>query len=388
MEIIPQFNFWSLLLLICAGQAFFFAIVFVFHKKGNRIANRFLSVLTLMFSLYFLFISFYWSKHLVVFPDLMGTMGLVNYLWGPLFFLYVSELLEKNKSFNYKKLLHFIPALISVIYTSRIYFIDIQQRVNYIKNLVADETYNVTLYSLIFGGAVILHIFVYAFLTIRKLNHYSFKDRSNPNSLGFINYKWLQKLSYGFVAFFLSWFLYELVMFLGVEYVRSVDYTISFFGVVIFLTIAITSLRQPEIISGTSPIKEDARYEKSKIAQEDAQVYLDKLEKLMCEEKLFMDNEINIRALSEKMEISSHRLSQVINEFKQMNFSDYLNYYRVEESKKRLCDPRYADQTILSIAYDVGFNNKVSFNNSFKKLTGLTPSEYRTSESISIASKN
>ncbi len=388
IDVIPEFNFWSLLLLICSGQAFFFAIVFMFHKKGNKIANKFLSVLTLMFSLYFLFISFYWSRHLVVFPNLMGIMGLVNFMWGPLYYLYVSEQFEKNRSFNYKKLLHFIPAFISIIYTSRIYFIDIKQRVNYIKNLVADETYYVSLSSLIFGGVVISHIFIYTFLSVRKLNVYSHKNNSNQNSLGYIKYKWLQKLSYGFVGFFFSWFLYEVVMFFGVEYARSVDYAICVFGVAIFMMIAIYSLRQPEIISGASSIKDDPKYEKSKIGFEDAQLYLNKLENLMTDEKVYLDNELNIRTLSEKIEITPHRLSQVINEFKQMNFSDYLNYYRVEEAKSRLIDPRFTNQTILSIAFDVGFNNKVTFNNSFKKLTGVTPSEFRSTESATIAAKN
>ena len=388
IDIIPQFNFWSLLLLICAGQAFFFSVIFIFHKKGNKIANKFLAVLIFLFSLYFLFIALYWSKHLLYYPNLMGIIGLVNYSWGPLFYLYVSELLEKNKSFNYKRLLHFIPAVISIIYTSRIYFFDMAKRINHIKNMLADESYNVTLYALFLSSFVIIHIFVYTVMSVRKLNMYSKRNNSIPNTIGYVNYNWLKKLSYSFIGFFFTWFMYEIIMYLGVNYYREADYTITFFGVLVFFTVAVNSLRKPEIISGTSSIKEEAKYEKSKIPYDEAQVYLDKLEKLMKEEKIFLDSELNIKTLSEKIDTTPHRLSQVINEIKKMNFPDYISTYRIEEAKKRLSDPQYAAQTILSIAYDVGFNNKVTFNNTFKKHTGLTPSEFKTSETISIAVKN
>jgi AraC-like DNA-binding protein len=52
----------------------------------------------------------------------------------------------------------------------------------------------------------------------------------------------------------------------------------------------------------------------------------------------------------------------------------------VEEVKKRLEDPAYAHYSILGIALDCGFNAKSSFNAAFKKFTGSTPSQYRTSK--------
>ena len=388
LNVTPELNFWSILLIICAGQALFFSIIFFTHKKGNRIANRFLALLIFFFSFYFAFISLFWSKYLIVFPNLAQTTTIVNYLWGPLFYLYVSELLQKNKSFNYKNLFHFTPAAVSIIYYSRFYFIDHEKKVNYVKLMISDESYGGSATTLLLSAIVIVHIFMHTIFAVKKLKNYSEKNKAASNTLDFVNYKWLQKLSVGFVGFFLSWFIYEILMYSGIKYHVEVDYLITFFGVVIVYTAAIISLRQPEIISGTSEIKGEPKYERTVISKEEAENYLSQLNSLMNEDKLFLNSELNIRMLAETIGISHHKLSQVINEFTKMNFSDYLNKYRIEEAKQRLVNPNYASVTVLSIAYDVGFNNKASFNNAFKKITGQTPTEFRTTESVSIAEKN
>jgi len=388
LQITPELNFWSALLIICAGQSLFFSVIFFTHKKGNRIANKFLALLIFFFTLYFVFIAAFWSKYLIVFPNLIQTTAVVNYLWGPLFYLYTSELLEKNKSFNYKKLLHFIPAVVSTIYYSRFYFIEYEKKVNYAKLMVNDETYSGSLTTLLLGAVVIVHIFIYTFFAVKKIIGYSDKNKSAVNTLDFVNYKWLQKLSFGFVGFFFSWFVYEILMYSGIKYYVEVDYLITFFGVVVVYTTAIISLRQPEIISGASEIKGEPKYERTVISKEEAENYLSQLNSLMNDEKLFLNSELNIRMLAETLGISHHKLSQLINEFIKMNFSDYLNKFRIEEAKQRLVNPKYASMTVLSIAYDVGFNSKASFNNAFKKITGQTPTEFRTSESVSIAEKN
>ncbi|PGH39455.1 MAG: AraC family transcriptional regulator, partial [Candidatus Nephrothrix sp. EaCA] len=58
------------------------------------------------------------------------------------------------------------------------------------------------------------------------------------------------------------------------------------------------------------------------------------------------------------------------------NFFDFINYYRIEEFKRRISDPQFQRYTLLSIAFDVGFNSKTAFNRSFKKITRETPSAF------------
>ena len=75
-----------------------------------------------------------------------------------------------------------------------------------------------------------------------------------------------------------------------------------------------------------------------------------------------------------QMEVQPHHISQVINELEEKHFSDYINTYRIEDAKKMLLA---SDHKIIHVAYDTGFNNKASFNNAFKKHTGMSPTQYK-----------
>ena len=94
-------------------------------------------------------------------------------------------------------------------------------------------------------------------------------------------------------------------------------------------------------------------------------------------EKVFRKEDISLQSLSEELSIPSYQLSWILNKKMNVTFSELVNSYRVEEVKKRLDSSQDTDKTILDIAFDAGFNTKTSFNRVFKKLTRMTPSQYR-----------
>ena len=83
--------------------------------------------------------------------------------------------------------------------------------------------------------------------------------------------------------------------------------------------------------------------------------------------------------MAAKLGVHPNYLSQVINQRENKNFYDFVNTYRVAEFKRLISMPRNQHLTLLSVAFDCGFNSKSSFNRYFKKATGQTPSEYFTS---------
>tara|TARA_R110001632_G_scaffold144870_2_gene261598 strand:+ start:1854 stop:2975 length:1122 start_codon:yes stop_codon:yes gene_type:complete len=108
-----------------------------------------------------------------------------------------------------------------------------------------------------------------------------------------------------------------------------------------------------------------------------------KLLKAMEHGEVFKNANLNLSQLALDLDASSKELSRHINEVHQMNFSEYLNKYRVENVKKLLASKDAQKYTLVTLAETAGFSSKSSFNAIFKKTTGLTPSAYKKQISTS-----
>lgn len=101
----------------------------------------------------------------------------------------------------------------------------------------------------------------------------------------------------------------------------------------------------------------------------------------MEEQKLYQDSELKLADLAKELSISSHNLTEILNQYMGQNFYDFVNHYRVKEVKQKLLGPDSKNKTVLALALDAGFNSKSSFNSLFKKQTGMTPSQFRKKHS-------
>lgn len=102
-----------------------------------------------------------------------------------------------------------------------------------------------------------------------------------------------------------------------------------------------------------------------------------KLQQLMTEEKLYLDSQLTLEVCAQRLAMSQGHLSKLINTDLQMSFKDYVNGLRVEEAKSYLNNPEFKNYTLVAIGLEAGFNSKSAFNTSFKKVTGLTPSQFK-----------
>ncbi len=101
----------------------------------------------------------------------------------------------------------------------------------------------------------------------------------------------------------------------------------------------------------------------------------------MKSSQAYLDPELRLKGLTEALAMRPQLISEVLNRGLKTNFYEFVNSYRIGEAKLRLVDPAYRHLNILGIASDSGFNSKSVFNQTFKKMTGLTPSEYRSQTS-------
>ena len=102
-----------------------------------------------------------------------------------------------------------------------------------------------------------------------------------------------------------------------------------------------------------------------------------RLDALMATEKPYRERGVTLPTLAEKMALSSHDLSYLLNAHYGENFYGFVNGYRVRASQEMLRDPTHDHLTMEGLAAAVGFNSKTAFNVNFKRVTGQTPSKYR-----------
>lgn len=122
--------------------------------------------------------------------------------------------------------------------------------------------------------------------------------------------------------------------------------------------------------------KTKSKYSKTQISGLNVEKEIIKLIHLMENEKVYYDEDLNMEILAEKMNVSRHQLSEILNNVLGLNFHDFIKDYRIQETMNLIKSRQ--DLNILNIAFEVGFKSKSVFNAAFKRKTGLTPAEYRT----------
>lgn len=119
------------------------------------------------------------------------------------------------------------------------------------------------------------------------------------------------------------------------------------------------------------------KYRRSSLTEDRAAEIIAKARSALVDRRFFADPALTLSRLAKRLGVSPNELSQAINQMAGLRFNDFVNATRVEEAKVLLASPARSSQTILDIAYEVGFNSKSTFNAAFAKMTGSTPSQFR-----------
>jgi AraC-like DNA-binding protein len=309
---------------------------------------------------------------------------------GPFLFLYTRQQ-TIDRPFTANQLLHFLPLLASYAMFIPFFTLSVEQQAAVFmqrgKGFELQSAIN--LYAIYISGTVYVALSLIRLIRYRRNLVHQFSNTEK------INFNWL--------LYLIIWMAIIWAIVLFVQHSELVFGAAALFAI----WIAYFSIRQVQVyshshapsppqapqISGypvievneappetTEPLKESpetqVKYQKSNLSEQDAALIHGRLMKLMAEQKPFTDPELTLNDLSEKLTVHPNILSQVINSVEGKNFYDLVNAGRVEEFIRRVSEPGVEQYTLLSIAFDCGFNSKASFNRNFKKYKGITPSEY------------
>lgn len=125
----------------------------------------------------------------------------------------------------------------------------------------------------------------------------------------------------------------------------------------------------------------EEKYKQSRLGETDKQALFDKVQQILSNSKEVYKPDFSLNRLAELMDSSYKKVSQVINEKAGCNFNNLVNAYRIKEACKRMNDTeQYGKYTIEAISASVGFKSRSTFLLQFKRVTGLTPSEYQRAQ--------
>jgi AraC-like DNA-binding protein len=118
------------------------------------------------------------------------------------------------------------------------------------------------------------------------------------------------------------------------------------------------------------------KYRKSGLTEARLNLYMETLDRLMRHQEAYLDPELTLPLLADRVGCSVNHLSQVINAGFGMSFYDYINTHRVDRAK-RVLNGLDDQAAVLKVAYSVGFNSNSAFYTAFKKRVGMTPAQFR-----------
>jgi AraC-like DNA-binding protein len=385
-------GFINIIMLIAVAQGFLLSLL-IFQKYRKLYANRFLSVLMLLYSLTIFNMLLTDLQYNLRYPHLILSLYIVTFMIAPLHYLYARHLTDTSRKLIKKDSLHFLPALIYFLYISPNF---LKSRVDTLSYLQTFSQEGFTPEYLIFYWLLPLQCFCYLFLTLVILKCYTGDIKEVFSSIDRIKLGWLRNITYIFIAVLVIFFIENLFYLEGSALSPLFSLTSLLFAIAVY-TMGYMGLLKSEIfreykftesMSQVSQIhyrgkmqpgkrEKASKYEKSGLSAEKAKNYLEHLMALMNDEKPYQDNSLTLSQLAKMLEISAHNLSEILNTRIKQNFFDFINQYRVEQAKKDLIDPEKQHLKILAIGFQAGFNSKTSFNTIFKKITTLTPSAYR-----------
>lgn len=307
-------------------------------------------------------------------------------LLGPLFYMYTRALLNAQFKFGFKELAHFLPfILLTLVIPFFIRGVMPDRVVNYgILSLLKYYSMGTTPIQALYASLFIfqfVHLLFYLIFSRRKMGDFTQKLKSQYSNLDKINTKWLNNLNSAFMIVVSSVTAFFIILFVFNIYLREFDYLYVLPVAFVIYWIAFKLIRHPEIIRSFAEVSDSTtKYEKSSLTKEQGIAYQNSISNYMANQKPYLNNELKLNDLGEALDIHPHHLSQVLNDQFNLSFFDFVNKYRVEEAKMRFKQKN--GDNILQIAYAVGFNNKASFNNYFKKITNQTPSQFIREHSI------
>ena len=367
-------DLWSILIIVIAFQGVFLLSIIMSKSSRKHYSNIFLALIVL--SLIWFLAEFFCVRNKidVGLSIFYGTRYGSWFLLGPLVYFYFKSITDSHWRFSSKQLWHFLPFIIFVIIIPFIAYKAIDNRqIDYGMLSVFDHREKVLTsiqwtYSVIFVLQFV-HLGYFLMNNLRMVKTYTNK-LTNEYSTIIKEVKWLTYFNVILIVLLVLIAIFLYILLITDIYRRHLDYIYVLPIGLIFYALSYKFMR-----TQWQSVEKNGKYASSSLDRDLLPEYLAKLNTIVEEERAYLDAKLRLKDLADQMNISTHHLSQLLNQEVKLSFFDFINRHRIEEAKKLI--DQNGQITLLQVAYDAGFNNKTSFVNAFKKFERMTPSQYR-----------
>ncbi len=364
----------NIILVVIAFQYLFFSFFLFNQRKGRLISNRLFAVF-MLFNGWGLAAWFFINSRVIVFRyiyPLLISDNSIHFLIPPLFFLYTISLTYRDFKLKKIYLFHLAPFLIDFLQLTIRYFskssVFISNMFYYYSFFGSDER---LIRDIIFDTQFI----VYLAASLYVIKTYGSQIKNTFSSIERVNLSWLRTIIIGILTIRIIGITKHYIFHLTGYFSQVLTFFLLISQYIFMVVIIYKGLKQPEIFSAV-----EVNFKRRNLSENITEQYARRLEKYMDSSEPYLDPDLTLKRLADKVGIPPSSLSEVINTVYHKNFFDFINSYRIEKSKYLL--QKAKDKTVLEILFSAGFNSKSVFNRIFKQYTGVTPTAWKNNKNI------
>ena len=393
LPMMPYAEPLTLLMFLSAFIGTLVSFILAFVSSVQRHASRLLSASLFSVALFALTSALLINHAIFLVPHLFRLNMPLHYLVAPCAYLYVRAVLHQEVRFRRFDWLHFVPFGLHTLELLPFLLHSAAYKHQYLQGLLVDiagvtkqqegllPAYYHPVLKFVIGTSYVL-------LQWRLLGQFGRPAASVLRPENHALLRWLR------VFTGLNTLLYPpvlLAMLLPFSTTYTTIFTVGVLGSYLLLTSTLLLLR-PQVLYGmrspvalaqagpplpsATPVKPEDAARAYCLSEDKKHEYRTRLEAHM-QQQPFRRKGYGIKELAVETAIPPHHLSALINQEYRMNFSDFLNRYRIEYVKERMAQPDWRQLTLEGLALEAGFGNRTTFFRAFVKLTGITPSEYQ-----------
>lgn len=301
------------------------------------------------------------TGRLEIFPRFFMIHILGTFLIGPLLRAYLLISLDRSSTAVSHLWKHAAAFGVVLIFMGPFFFESDADRMMRIRDF---EAAKLPLYPGLLFPVGIVHLFFYVIRSFREIRIISPRTLRSEPTIQIVFLLLIMSIAAGGLALFAF----------------AQRQPIGYRAAILFLAtvppiLFLTQKRYPAFFSELQAVAQRERYLRTTLRSVDTSEIEQKLNHLMEEDKIYRNDELQLADLAAQLDVSAHQLSEFLNTVKKENFAAFINGYRIREAGDLLLNN--PGRTVLSIAYEVGFNSKSSFHTAFARQMGMTPLEFR-----------